>query len=86
MKKDFVISNPEGLHARPATLLVSKANQFKSKITLTFDSETVDLKSIMGVLSLGVQRGSLVTITTEGEDGTEAMEAISLVIAENNLR
>lgn len=86
MKKDFVISNSEGLHARPATLLVSKANQFKSKIMLTLNNETVDLKSIMGVLSLGVQRGSLVTITTEGEDSAEAMEAISIIIAENNLR
>lgn len=86
MRKEFVISNQEGLHARPATTLVSKANQFKSDITITYDDTTVDLKSIMGVLSLGAERGSLVVIEAKGSDETKAMEAISEHIRQMNLK
>ncbi len=86
MKKEFVISNEQGLHARPATTLVSKANQYKSKITITHDGETADLKSIMGVLSLGVNPGALVEIVIEGDDETEAMEAITQHIRELNVQ
>ncbi len=85
MKKEFVISNEQGLHARPATTLVSKANQFKASIILRYEGETVDLKSIMGVLSLGIDRGSLVEIEIEGEDEAEAMEAIAKHIKELNV-
>ena len=86
MRKEFVISNQEGLHARPATTLVSKANQFKSHITITYDDTTVDLKSIMGVLSLGAERGSLVVVEAQGDDETKAMEAITEHIRQLNLK
>jgi len=86
MKKDFVISNDQGVHARPATLLVSRANQFECDITLEYDGEKVDLKSIMGVLSLGINRGSLVTIEAKGEDEVAAMESIAKLIAEFNMQ
>ncbi|MFP4078804.1 MAG: HPr family phosphocarrier protein [Bacillota bacterium] len=86
MRKEFVLSNQEGLHARPATTLVSKANQFKSDITITYEDTTVDLKSIMGVLSLGAERGSLVVIEAKGEDEIGAMEAITEHIRQMNLR
>ncbi len=85
MRKEFVIANEQGLHARPATTLVSKANQFKSDIWLIYDGEKVDLKSIMGVLSLGVSRGALVEIEIRGEDEAEAMESIAKHIKEMNL-
>ncbi|MFW5914078.1 MAG: HPr family phosphocarrier protein [Bacillota bacterium] len=86
MRKEFVISNQEGLHARPATTLVSKANQFKSDITITYEDTTVDLKSIMGVLSLGAERGSLVVIEAKGDDEIKAMEAITEHIRQMNLK
>ena len=86
MKKEFVIANDQGLHARPATTLVSKANQFKSTITIFYEGETADLKSIMGVLALGVTRGALVEIKAEGEDASEAMEAISDHIKTMNVK
>lgn len=86
MRKDFVISNDQGVHARPATLLVSRANQFDSDITIEFENEKVDLKSIMGVLSLGVSRGSLITIETKGKDEVEAMESLARLIAEFNMQ
>ncbi len=86
MRKEFVISNEQGLHARPATTLVSKANQFNADIRLLHEGETVDLKSIMGVLSLGINRGALVEIIIEGEDEIEAMDAITKHIRELNIK
>ncbi len=85
MKKEFVISNEQGLHARPATTLVSKANQFSANVILRYEGETVDLKSIMGVLSLGIDRGALIEIEIEGEDEAEAMEALTKHIKELNV-
>ncbi len=86
MKKDFLILNDQGVHARPATALVSKANEFKSNITLTLDRVTVDLKSIMGVLSLGITRGSLVTIEAIGPDEIHALEELEKVVKTLNLK
>ena len=85
MHKDFVITNNQGLHARPATLLVAKANSFTShKILLTYEDETVDLKSIMGLLSLSIPKGSLVRITVDGENAAMVLEQLSNTIAEIN--
>ncbi|QMS85603.1 HPr family phosphocarrier protein [Candidatus Xianfuyuplasma coldseepsis] len=85
MHRDFIITNEQGIHARPATNLVQKANQFKSTISLTFNGVTTDLKSIMGVLSLGVTRGSLVSIHITGEDELEAMQEITKLINTINM-
>ena len=54
MTREFIITNEQGIHARPATVIVQKANQFESDMTITYGDITTDLKSIMGVLSLGV--------------------------------
>ena len=86
MEKDFIIANENGLHARPATQLVSVASKFDCNITITYDGITVDLKSIMNVLSLGLKQGSLITIRTEGIDELEALKTISKNIIEFNLR
>lgn len=86
MEKEFIIANEQGLHARPATTLVNLANNFKCDITLTYDGITVDLKSIMGVLSLGIKRGSQVTVRTSGEDEVEALNSIAKKLTDFNLR
>ena len=86
MEKEFIIANEQGLHARPATTLVNLANTFKSDITVTYNGVTVDLKSIMGVLSLGVKRGSIVLIRIIGEDELEAMNQITKKISDFNLK
>ena len=75
-KLSFVVSDPVGLHARPATILVNQASKFTSDIKLVYNGKEVNLKSIMGVMSLGVGQGSDVTISAEGADEKEAMEAI----------
>lgn len=75
-KKEFHIIAETGIHARPATLLVQAASQFASDINLEFNGKSVNLKSIMGVMSLGVGQGADVTITAEGADEKEAIAAI----------
>lgn len=75
-KKDFHIIAETGIHARPATLLVQTASKFNSDITLDYKGKSVNLKSIMGVMSLGVGQGADVTITAEGADEVEAISGI----------
>jgi phosphocarrier protein len=84
--RDFLITNEQGIHARPATALVQKANEFQSDITITYNGMTTDLKSIMGVLSLGVTKGSNITLRIEGEDEVEALKQITSFITKLNLQ
>ena len=74
--KDFHIIAETGIHARPATLLVQAASKFTSDVTWSYQGKDVNLKSIMGVMSLGVGQGADVTIKTEGDDEEAAMAAI----------
>lgn len=75
-KKDFNVTAETGIHARPATLLVQTASKFNSDINLEYKGKSVNLKSIMGVMSLGVDQGSDVTISVDGADESDAMAAI----------
>lgn len=75
-KKDFHVVAETGIHARPATLLVQTASKFNSDINLEYKGKSVNLKSIMGVMSLGVGQGSDVTISAEGADEADAIAAI----------
>lgn len=76
MKKTFKITTPEGLHARPTALLVSAVTPFKSDVQLTYNDKSVNLKSIMGVMSQGVVTGEVVTISAEGADAEVAMQTV----------
>lgn len=76
-KREFHIIAEAGIHARPATLLVQAASKFNSDINLEYNGKSVNLKSIMGVMSLGVAQGADVTITADGDDAKEAIEAIA---------
>lgn len=76
-KKEFHIIAETGIHARPATMLVQAASKFSSDINIEFSGKSVNLKSIMGVMSLGVGQGADVTITADGDDAKEAIEAIA---------
>lgn len=80
MEKTFKITSETGIHARPATQLVNKASQFESEITLAYKGNSVNLKSIMGVMSLGVGQGAEITIKCEGSDAESALKAIEEVI------
>lgn len=76
-KREFHIIAETGIHARPATLLVQTASKFNSDINLEYNGKSVNLKSIMGVMSLGVGQGADVTVTADGDDAKEAIEAIA---------
>jgi len=84
-KKEFHITAETGIHARPATMLVQTAGKYSSDITLEYNEKSVNLKSIMGVMSLGVGQGSDVTITIEGEDEEEAMDGIKATMKSEGL-
>ena len=73
---ETIISNSLGLHARPASLIVKVASQYQCDITLEKDGETVNGKSIMGLLMLSAGHGSSIKITAVGSDGADALKAL----------
>ena len=83
--KSFLIIDETGIHARPATILVQTATKFESDIELEYNSKKVNLKSIMGVMSLGVGKGAEVTIYADGKDEEEAIETISETLSSEGL-
>lgn len=85
IKRFFRITSEAGIHARPATMLVNVAMEYESSITLTALKKTVDFKSIMGVMSLGIYSGTAIEICCEGTDEKEAMESLAQKIQELNL-
>ena len=84
-KKEFHITAETGIHARPATMLVQTAGKYGSDITLEYNGKSVNLKSIMGVMSLGVGQGADVTITADGDDAKEAIEGITATMKSEGL-
>lgn len=85
MEQSFLIVSEYGIHARPATRLVNLAMSFQSDINLTAMGKTVNLKSIMGLMSLGIYRGELVTIHVSGVDSEKAMVALTDFITTEGL-
>ena len=79
--KEIEVVNRLGLHARPATMLVKTASKYQSKITIKKDELSVDAKSIMGVLILAAQKGSVLRIEVDGPDEADAAQAIADLFA-----
>ena len=80
-----VVIDPVGLHARPATVAVNAASKFKSDVKVTFKERSVNMKSIMGVMSLGIPTQSEITISCEGEDEDTAIETIETILKEQKV-
>ena len=74
--KDVTVENQVGLHARPATFLIQKANEFKSSIWVEKEERRVNAKSLLGVLSLGIVGGTTIKIIADGQDEEAAVEAL----------
>ena len=74
--QEAVVNNQVGLHARPATFLIQKANEFKSSIWVEKDERKVNAKSLLGVLSLGIVGGTTIRIIADGADEKEAVESL----------
>ena len=85
VEKIFEITSSAGLHARPATALVQSVSGFESNVSLEYKGRTVNLKSIMGVMSLGVPSGTEIKVTADGSDENEAIAAVSAAIAKEEL-
>ena len=81
ISKEVVINNQVGLHARPATFFIQKANEFKSSIWVEKEERRVNAKSLLGVLSLGIVKGTSVKLIADGADEEEAIETLSDLIA-----
>lgn len=81
--KDVVVQNQVGLHARPATFFIQKANEFKSSIWVEKDERKVNAKSLLGVLSLGITKGTTINIIADGLDEEEAVTTLVNLIASN---
>ena len=79
--KDVVIQNQEGLHARPATFFIQKANEFKSSIWVEKDERRVNAKSLLGVLSLGIVGGTQIRIIAGGVDEETAVEELVKLVS-----
>ena len=84
-KREFTITSETGIHARPATLLVQAASKFNSDINLEYNGKSVNLKSIMGVMSLGVGQNAKVTITANGDDEKEALDTVAETMKKEGL-
>ena len=83
ISKTVIVQNQVGLHARPATFFIQKSNEFKSSIWVEKDERRVNAKSLLGVLSLGITKGTEITIITDGTDEEEALEALESLIESN---
>jgi len=79
-KKDVIVQNKTGLHARPAAMFVQIANKFESEITIVKEEQRVNGKSIMGILMLAAEKGARITIIAEGLDAEAAVEELSEVL------
>ena len=78
--KEVVIQNQVGLHARPATFFIQKANEYKSSIWIEKDEKKVNAKSLLGVLSLGVTKGVSITILADGPDDEQAVNDLAALM------
>ena len=81
--KDVAVQNQVGLHARPATFFIQKANEFKSSIWIEKEERKVNAKSLLGVLSLGITKGTTINILADGADEQQAVEALISLINTN---
>jgi phosphocarrier protein len=81
--KEVTVNNQVGLHARPATFFIQKANEFKSSIWVEKEERKINAKSLLGVLSLGVIQGTTISIMADGADEEEAIAALTELISSN---
>ncbi|MBQ8216263.1 MAG: HPr family phosphocarrier protein [Clostridia bacterium] len=74
--REVTVTNSVGLHARPATFFIQKANSYKSSIWVEKDERRVNAKSLLGVLSMGIVSGTTVNLLADGSDENEALDGL----------
>ncbi|MGV3463879.1 MAG: phosphocarrier protein HPr [Heyndrickxia sp.] len=85
VEKQFKVVDETGIHARPATLLVQTASKFDSEIQLGYNGKQVNLKSIMGVMSLGIGKDAQISINATGSDEQDALNALEDLLKKEGL-
>lgn len=80
--REITIKNASGLHARPATFFIQKANTYKSNVMVEKDDRKVNAKSLLGVLSLGIAKGMTITLIADGQDENSAIEGLCELVDE----
>ncbi|MGI6202654.1 MAG: HPr family phosphocarrier protein [Eubacteriales bacterium] len=80
ISRNVTVQNSVGLHARPATFFIQKANSYKSSIWVEKDDRRVNAKSLLGVLSLGIVKGTTITLIADGVDEVEALDGLCELI------
>ena len=80
ISRDITIVNDVGLHARPATFFIQKANSYKSTIWLEEGGRRINAKSLLGVLSMGIIKGTTITLISDGVDEVEALDSLEALI------
>ena len=83
VSSEVTVNNSVGLHARPATFFIQRANSFKSSVWIEKDDRRVNAKSLLGVLSLGIIRGTSINIVADGTDEEDAVKTLVGIIESN---
>ena len=83
VSNEVTVQNSVGLHARPATFFIQRANEFKSSVWVEKDERRVNAKSLLGVLSLGIVKGTTIKIVADGSDEEEAVKTLVELIESN---
>ena len=81
--REVTVKNQVGLHARPATFFIQRANEYKSSIWIEKDARKVNAKSLLGVLSLGITKGTSVSILADGADEESAVQGLVDLVESN---
>lgn len=85
VEKTFTVTSDSGIHARPATTLVQRASQYVSEMSVFADGKNANLKSIMGVMAMGIGKGVEIKIVAEGSDEAEALQGVEEVLKSEGL-
>ena len=80
--KEVSVQNHVGLHARPATFFIQKANEYKASVWVEKEERRVNAKSLLGVLSLGIVKGTTITLIADGPDAKEAVESLTQLVSD----
>ena len=83
VSSEVTVNNSVGLHARPATFFIQRANSFKSSVWVEKDDRRVNAKSLLGVLSLGIVKGTGITVVADGTDEEDAVKTLVGIIESN---
>lgn len=85
IRKTIVIQSPQGLHARPAALFVQIASRFNSLVTVECGGEKINGRSIMGLLTLGLQKGTNIILDVNGDDAEQVFTELEQLISKEDL-